>query len=145
MVLPSTNHSQFLSAVASGFVKRGGRKRSEAEFRLLLFKLKKNHRSRAYPLFDRGISNLLPKVRLRSKKKAGLVYRVPAPLRPGQALSFATKWFRSAVKARSGRSFGDRLFRELVDAAASRGEAYKKKASTHHTALLNRGFTKFLK
>lgn len=132
-----------LSLLVGGICKRGHRIQAELVLAEVKLRLKRTHRHRTPLFLHRAITNLLPKVRLRNRRKAGVIYKVPAPLSTGRRISFACRWFRHAVENRSERELPDRIVRELYDAYHRRGEAYKRKEGVHSTALLNRGFIRF--
>lgn len=132
-----------LSLLVGGICKRGHRVQAESVLAEVRLQLKLAHRNRTPLFLHRAITNLLPKIRLRNRRKAGVVYKVPAPLSTGRGISFACRWFRQAVENRSERELSDRIIRELHDAYNQRGEAYKRKEAVHSTALLNRGFIRF--
>jgi small subunit ribosomal protein S7 len=48
-----------------------------------------------------------------------------------------------AARSRSGRSFGDKLGAELLDAYNSNGSAFKKKEDTHRMAEANKAFSHY--
>lgn len=134
-----------LPLLIGGICKQGNKSQAEAVVDQVLLRLKRIHRHRTARFLHKAISNLIPKIRLRNRRKAGIIYKVPAPLREGSGLSFASRWFREAVENRSERELVDRIVRELFDAYNRRGEAYKQKQKVHSTALLNRGFVRFFR
>jgi small subunit ribosomal protein S7 len=48
-----------------------------------------------------------------------------------------------AARARSGRSAGERLAGELLDAAEKRGNAVKKREDAHRMAEANKAFSHY--
>lgn len=90
------------------------------------------------------VARLQPSVSLRSRRKAGVTYRVPFIIRQRGRVSYALRWLRAAVRQRPERTFRQRLEREFADVAAGRGEAVRRMRSTHQLALHNRGFLRLL-
>ena len=88
---------------------------------------------------------LRPSVALRSRRKAGISYRIPYLLAPAGQTSHALRWFRAALDERTERTHGRRAVGELLDLARGRGGALRRREAFHQTALLNRGFLRLLR
>lgn len=82
---------------------------------------------------------------LRSRRKAGISYRIPYRLPPAGRFSYALRWFRAALDERSERTHGRRASAELLDLARGRGGTVRRREALHQTALLNRGFLRLLR
>jgi len=126
-----------LGAIASTFVRHGKRALVEKA----LFSLQSEHKEQQ--LFD--LTYASPSVSLRSKRKAGIVYKLPAPISPKSSRSYALRWLRSSVRIRKERGFAQRLLSEFRDLRSKRGETFRRRQATHQTALLNRGFLRLLR
>ena len=57
--------------------------------------------------------------------------------------TLAFRWLRNAARARSGKSFAEKLAAELIDAAKKEGGAMKKREDVHRMAESNRAFSHF--
>jgi small subunit ribosomal protein S7 len=62
---------------------------------------------------------------------------------PDRKLTLAIRWILGASRARTGKSFADKLSAEIIDAASNQGAAIKKKEETHKMAEANRAFSHF--
>ncbi|MGA7872851.1 MAG: 30S ribosomal protein S7, partial [Candidatus Binatus sp.] len=70
-------------------------------------------------------------------------YQVPSEVRPARRNSLAMRWLVTAARARGERSMEERLAAEILDAAANRGGAVKKREDTHRMADANRAFAHY--
>lgn len=97
--------------------------------------------SPALEIFFKAIENVSPAVEVRAKRVGGSTYQIPVEVRPVRKLALAMRWIIDAASARSGeKSMDKRLAAELIDAAESRGGAYKKREETHRMAKSNQAF-----
>jgi small subunit ribosomal protein S7 len=58
-------------------------------------------------------------------------------------MTLAMRWIIQAAKARSGKSFSEKLAAELLDANNNQGAAVRKREETHKMAEANRAFSHF--
>jgi small subunit ribosomal protein S7 len=94
-------------------------------------------------MFRRALDNVRPRVEVKSRRVGGATYQVPVEVRPERATSLAMRWIVVAARTRQGRSMGDKLANELIDAANERGEAVKKREDTHRMADANKAFSHY--
>jgi small subunit ribosomal protein S7 len=55
----------------------------------------------------------------------------------------ATRWILTAARARSGKSFAEKLAGELIDASNNTGSAIRRREETHKMAEANRAFSHY--
>ncbi len=94
-------------------------------------------------VFHSAIENVRPQVEVRSRRVGGATYQVPVEVRPDRAQALAFRWLITAARSRSENTMVERLSRELLDAAASRGGSVKKREDTHRMAEANRAFSHY--
>lgn len=94
-------------------------------------------------LFKRALDNAKPIVEVRSRRVGGATYQVPVEVRPQRRLSLGMRWLIQSARTRPEKSMEEKLAGELVDAAANRGGAIKKKEDTHRMAEANRAFAHY--
>jgi len=94
-------------------------------------------------LFRKAIENVKPVVEVRSRRVGGATYQVPSEVRPPRRISLAMRWIVQQARSRGEKSMEDRLAGELLDAAANRGAAVKKKEDTHRMAEANKAFAHY--
>ena len=94
-------------------------------------------------VLDKALDNVRPMVEVKSRRVGGSTYQVPVEVRPDRAQALAFRWLISAARGRSENTMVERLSRELLDAAASRGGSVKKREDTHRMAEANRAFSHY--
>ncbi|HET6267655.1 MAG TPA: 30S ribosomal protein S7 [Acidobacteriota bacterium] len=91
-------------------------------------------------VFKQAVENTKPVLEVRSKRVGGANYQIPIEVSPNRRISLSIRWIVSAARSRSEKSMPERLASELLDAAANRGSAIKKKEDTHRMAEANKAF-----
>jgi small subunit ribosomal protein S7 len=94
-------------------------------------------------VFKRAIDNVKPVVEVRSRRVGGATYQVPVEVRPSRRISLAMRWLVQHARARGEKSLAERLAGEVLEAAANRGSAVKKKEDTHRMAEANKAFAHY--
>jgi small subunit ribosomal protein S7 len=94
-------------------------------------------------VFKRALDNVRPAVEVRSRRVGGANYQVPSEVRPVRRNSLAMRWLVTAARARGEKSMEERLAAEILDAAANRGGAVKKREDTHRMADANKAFAHY--
>jgi len=143
-ILPDPKYGNQLLAKFINMVMESGKK-SVAE-RILYGALEKvSERSEEEPLdiLDKAMENVRPTVEVKSRRVGGATYQVPIEVRPNRRNSLAMRWLIDAARKRSEKSMAFRLAGELMDAAASRGSAVKKREETHRMAEANKAFAHY--
>ena len=97
----------------------------------------------ALGVFKRALEQVKPLVEVRSRRVGGATYQVPVEVRPQRRLSLAMRWLVEHARARPEKSMVERLAGEILDAAAGRGGAMKKKEDTHRMAEANKAFAHY--
>ena len=78
-----------------------------------------------------------------SRRVGGATYQVPIEVRLDRRQTLAIRWLINAARDRSENTMMERLSGELMDAAAGRGTAVKKREDTHRMAEANRAFSHY--
>ena len=102
-------------------------------------------RAKEEPLavFKRALEQVKPVVEVRSRRVGGATYQVPSEVRAPRRVSLAMRWVMQHARARPEKSMVQKLAGELLDAAAGRGGAVKKKDDTHRMAEANKAFAHY--
>ena len=98
---------------------------------------------KALELLEQALENVKPVVEVKSRRVGGATYQVPIEVRLGRRQTLAMRWVIDAARARSEKTMAHRLAHELMDAAANRGTAVKKKEDTHRMAEANKAFSHY--
>jgi small subunit ribosomal protein S7 len=94
-------------------------------------------------LFRAALDNIKPALEVRSRRVGGATYQVPVEVRPSRRQTLAIRWIIDIARNRSEKTMVDRLAGELLDAANSRGAAFKKREDTLRMAEANRAFSHY--
>jgi small subunit ribosomal protein S7 len=68
---------------------------------------------------------------------------VPVEVSSERRVALAMRWLIAFARARSGKTFSEKLAGELMDAAANQGATIKKKDEVHKQAEANRAFAHY--
>jgi small subunit ribosomal protein S7 len=94
-------------------------------------------------IVDTAIDNISPSVEVKSRRVGGATYQVPVEVREVRKISLAMRWLIDSARKRGESGMTRRLAAELLDASASKGNAFKKKEDTHRMAEANKAFSHF--
>ena len=92
-------------------------------------------------IFHEALDHVKPHLEVRSRRVGGATYQVPVEVRTDRAQALAIRWLINSARARSENTMTERLSGELLDAAAQRGAAVKKREDTHRMAEANKAFS----
>ena len=108
-----------------------------------LEKMETKGKSDPVAMFHQALENVMPAVEVRSRRVGGATYQVPVEVRPERRQALAIRWIITAARGRNENTMVDSLSGELMDAAANRGTAVKKREDTHKMADANRAFSHY--
>jgi small subunit ribosomal protein S7 len=94
-------------------------------------------------VWDRALSNVRPRVEVKSRRVGGSTYQVPVDVRPDRSLALGMRWLVEYARNRNEKTMVDRLAMEIVDAAQNRGNAVKKREDVHKMADANKAFAHY--
>ena len=86
-------------------------------------------RTKKEPLevFLNALKNVKPIMEVRPRRVGGATYQVPMEVPGHRQFALATRWIIAATRARSGKSFAQKLAGELMDAANNTGSAVRRR------------------
>ncbi len=94
-------------------------------------------------VLDNAISNMRPKVEVKSRRVGGTTYQVPVEIRPARQLAMALRWMVQYASARRGTAMPKAIALELIDAFGNQGNVIKKRDDTHKMAQANKAFAHY--
>jgi small subunit ribosomal protein S7 len=97
----------------------------------------------AAEVLDGALKNVGPVMEVRPRRVGGATYQVPMEVPASRRTTLAMRWIIDSAKARTGKSFAEKLAGELLDAANNQGAAVRKREETHKMAEANRAFSHF--
>jgi small subunit ribosomal protein S7 len=94
-------------------------------------------------VFLKALDNVKPVVEVKSRRVGGATLQVPVEIREDRRDALAMRWIISYSRARHGRTMGEKLAAEIIDAFNNTGSAIKKKEDTHKMAEANKAFAHY--
>ncbi len=94
-------------------------------------------------VWDRALSNVKPKVEVKSRRVGGSTYQVPVDVRQDRSQALGMRWLVIYARDRGEKTMMDRLANEILDAAQNRGAAVKKREDVHKMADANKAFAHY--
>jgi small subunit ribosomal protein S7 len=97
----------------------------------------------AIETFDLALKNVGPLMEVKARRVGGATYQVPMEVPADRRLTLTLRWILDAARARSGKSFAEKLAGEFLDAASNQGSAIRKREEAHKMAEANRAFSHY--
>ena len=94
-------------------------------------------------VWERALTNVRPRVEVKSRRVGGSTYQVPVDVRPDRSLALGMRWLTGYARQRNEKTMIDRLANEILDASQNRGAAVKKREDVHKMAEANRAFAHY--
>ncbi len=94
-------------------------------------------------VYEQAMANIMPVLEVKARRVGGATYQVPIEIRPERRQTLALRWLVSYSRSRNERTMMERLSGEIMDAANSTGNTFKKKEDTHKMAEANRAFAHY--
>ena len=136
-------HDHIVAKFMNVVMERGKKSLAEQIFYHALDLAAERSKEDGLVVFKRALDNVRPAVEVRSRRVGGANYQVPSEVRPARRNSLAMRWLVTAARARGEKSMEERLAAEILDAAANRGGAVKKREDTHRMADANKAFAHY--
>jgi len=94
-------------------------------------------------VFKKAVENCKPVLEVKTRRVGGANYQVPIEVTANRRTSLAIRWLLSFARSRPEKGMQEKLTAELLEAAANRGGAIKKKEDTHRMAEANKAFAHY--
>ena len=94
-------------------------------------------------LFKKAIDSSKPSLEVKSRRVGGSTYQVPVEIRGERRTALAFRWMIQYSRRRHEKTMAEKLAGEILDAAAGRGNAVKKREDTHKMAEANKAFAHY--
>jgi small subunit ribosomal protein S7 len=94
-------------------------------------------------VWERALSNVRPRVEVKSRRVGGSTYQVPVEVRNDRSLALGMRWLTGFSRARNEKTMVERLANEILDASQNRGASVKKREDVHKMADANKAFAHY--
>jgi len=136
-------HDRTVAKFIDTVMMRGKKSLAERIFYGALDQVAERTKEDGLTVFKRALENVKPAVEVRSRRVGGANYQVPVEVRPVRRTSLGMRWMVLAARGRGEKSMQERLAAEILEAAANRGGAVKKREDTHRMAEANKAFAHY--
>lgn len=107
------------------------------------FEIIQKQNKKPQEIFEKALTNIMPRVEVKPKRVGGAVYQVPVEVKANRQLTLSIRWILAECRKRKNTSMPQKLAQELSDAAAEMGGAVKKKMDVQRMAEANKAFAHF--
>jgi small subunit ribosomal protein S7 len=94
-------------------------------------------------VWDKALTNVKPKVEVKSRRVGGSTYQVPVDVRPDRSQALGMRWLVTYARGRGEKTMVEKLASEILDASQNKGNAVKKREDTHKMAEANKAFAHY--
>jgi small subunit ribosomal protein S7 len=144
---PVSPDVRYQNTVLSSFVNRIMRRGKKSVALHLVYEaldiVKERTGKNPVEVFEQALKNVGPVMEVRPRRVGGATYQVPMEVPTSRRLTLAMRWVIDSSKARTGKSFAEKLSAELLDAYGNQGAAVRKREETHKMAEANRAFSHY--
>jgi small subunit ribosomal protein S7 len=136
-------NSTLVSKFINNIMRKGKKSIAQRLFYRSLAIIEQRTKQEPIKVFEKAIQNVLPTLKVKSRRLGGSTMQVPVEVRPDERYALAMRWMINAARERGGKEFSNKLAAELIDAANNAGNAVKKRDDTHKMAEANKAFASF--
>jgi small subunit ribosomal protein S7 len=94
-------------------------------------------------VWEKALTNVKPKVEVKSRRVGGSTYQVPVDVRPDRSQALGMRWLVTYARDRGEKTMVEKLAGEILDASSNKGNAVKKREDTHKMAEANKAFAHY--
>lgn len=135
--------SRTVAKFINNMMMRGKKSTAQSIMYEAMERIEKQTKRPALEVFEQALRNVTPTLEVKPRRVGGATYQVPVEIRGDRRTALAFRWLLRTARARSGRSMGEKLAAELVDAAHGVGATIKKREDTHKMAEANKAFAHY--
>ncbi|MFQ6070638.1 MAG: 30S ribosomal protein S7 [Candidatus Aminicenantales bacterium] len=135
----STIVSKFINSV----MKKGKKSIAERIVYDAMDLVRQRTKQDALKILEKAVENVRPVLETKSRRVGGATYQVPVEVPLHRSTSLAVRWLIDYARERGGKSMGEKLAAEILDAVNNRGGAVKKRETVHKMAEANRAFAHY--
>jgi small subunit ribosomal protein S7 len=143
-IIPDVRYNNVQVSNFINYVMRNGKKSVATRLVYDAFDLMEERTKRnGLEVFEQAMKNVAPVMEVKPRRVGGATYQIPMEVATFRRFALASRWILQASRARSGKSFSEKLAGELMDAANNTGSAIRKREETHKMAEANRAFSHY--
>ena len=135
--------SDLVTKFINSMMWQGKRSTAEGIFYEALAKVQEKGGDEALKLFKKAVENAKPLLEVKTRRVGGANYQVPVEVNADRRTSLGIRWLITYARSRGEKGMVEKLTNELLDAAAGKGAAIKKKEDVHRMAEANKAFAHY--
>jgi small subunit ribosomal protein S7 len=144
IIAPDPKYSdRIVAKFVNCIMKRGKKSLAESILYDSLDIINKGAKKDPLEVFKQALDNVKPVLEVKSKRIGGATYQVPVEVSSDRRTSLAMRWIMNYAKARKGKTMGEKLAQEIIDASKGEGASMKKKEDVHKMAEANKAFAHY--
>jgi len=136
-------NSELVARVIRSLMKSGKKSAAERIVYGAIVELAEKTGKDPIEVMDQAISNMKPKVEVKSRRVGGTTYPVPVEIRPARQVALALRWMAQFASGRRGVPMPKAVAMEMLDAFNNQGNVIKKRDDTHKMAQANKAFAHY--
>lgn len=142
--LPDSRYnSELVAKFINNLLMKGKKSLAESILYGALDIIEKKTKESPLEVFERAVTNVKPVLEVKSRRVGGSTYQIPTEVRQPRRVSLGIRWLIDNARKRAGKSMGEKLAAELMDAANNRGASVKKREDVHKMAEANKAFAHY--
>ena len=94
-------------------------------------------------VWEKALTNVKPKVEVKSRRVGGSTYQVPVDVRPDRSQALGMRWLVLYARERGEKTMIEKLANEILDASQNKGNAVKKREDVHKMADATKAFSHY--
>ena len=132
-----------ITRVINCIMRQGKKSIAEKIFYNAMEIIKERNKEEPLEVLKKAIKNVSPLLEVKSRRVGGANYQVPVEVPPSRQESLAIRWLIQYARERAEHTMAERLASEIIEAAANKGGAIKKRDDVHRMAEANRAFAHY--
>src|ERR1700738_2852466 len=135
--------SDLVTKFVNSMMWQGKKSTAEGIFYEALTQLQSKGGDESLKLFKKAVENAKPLLEVKTRRVGGANYQVPVEVNADRRTSLGIRWLITYARSGGEKGLVDKLTNELLDAAAGKGAAIKKKEDVHRMAEANKAFAHY--
>ncbi len=135
--------SELASRFINKIMKRGKKSVSERIFYQAMGMIEEKTGEDSMKILKKALDNVKPMLETKSRRVGGSTYQVPIEVSTRRRTSLGIRWIVNYARDRGEKFMAERLANEVMEAAANRGSAVKKREDVRRMADANKAFAHY--
>ena len=135
--------SELAGRFINKMMKRGKKSVSERIFYQAMGMIEEKTGEDSMKILKKALDNVKPMLETKSRRVGGSTYQVPIEVSTRRRVSLGIRWIVNYARERGEKVMAERLANEVMEAAANRGSAVKKREDVRRMADANKAFAHY--